>query len=46
MKHLMCAALVAVAWVATAMPAAGAQTARDMYNSALAQERAVRDAAS
>src|SRR6266568_821652 len=45
MKHLMCAALVAVAWVATAMPAAGAQTARDMYNSALAQERAVRDEA-
>src|SRR6266700_1457967 len=37
MKHLMCAA--------TAMPAAGAQTARDMYNSALAQERAVRDEA-
>src|SRR6266568_1745286 len=45
MKHLMCAALVAVAWGATAMPAAGAQTARDMYNSALAQERAVRDEA-
>ncbi len=43
MKHPTLAALVTAACLATATPALAAQNARDMYNSAMAQERIVRD---
>src|SRR5215204_3001740 len=47
MKHTILAALITIAWAAAPDPTAEARprptTARDMYNSALAQERTVRD---
>src|SRR4051812_37393709 len=46
MTHRMLAALAVAACLATATPALAAETPRDMYNRALAQERVVRDAAS
>jgi len=45
MKHPSIAALLAVFVLAGPLPATAAETARDMYTRALAQERTVRDAA-
>ena len=43
MKHALLTALVAIAGLTAAAPRADAQTARDMYTRALAQERIVRE---
>ena len=43
MRHPLFIALVATACLTAAAPRASAQSARDMYNRALAQERTVRD---
>jgi len=45
MKHPVIAAIVTAACFAAALPASGAEAARDMYTRALAQERAIRDEA-
>jgi N-acetylmuramoyl-L-alanine amidase len=45
MKQPLLTALITVACLGAAAPRADAQTARDMYNRALAQERTVRDEA-
>src|SRR3954465_1088742 len=46
MKHPILGALVTIACLGFGHPAAAADTARDMYNRALAQERTIRDEAS
>src|SRR3954468_10242463 len=43
MRHPLLATLITAAWMAAVPPTASAQTARDMYTRAMAQERTVRD---